>query len=280
MVAIAEHPRERDEGKVAGMGEAMRQAELGLKLFQAEVEKDYDLPGAFKFKEQQDAKIKTLEAEADSLHGKDNMKARAAKGKESAALKADPQYIDACKVVKGLETKHGFFVKSADAPVEEKPVEEVVAEEEKDAKKKEKKDDKKPKKVESAGLSPAEVKELETLKNDLIARKAQLKAEGLSGGQQNKDPQVVEWVKRMNELKEKQDPGCTQKEKKDDKKKSSKGSLTTEEQKAYDALRNEMEIYKLRLKQEFGYTNKDIKADPELAEMDEKIKAFQKRGAV
>jgi hypothetical protein len=84
----------------------------------------------------------------------------------------------------------------------------------------------------------------------------------------------------MNELKEKQDPGCTQKEKKDDKKKNSKGSLTTEDQKAYDALRNEMEIYKLRLKQEFGYTNKDIKADPELAEMDEKIKAFQKRGAV
>merc|ERR1711967_54315 len=109
-----------------------------------------------------DAKIKALEEEADSLHGKDNMKARAAKGKEAAALKADPQYIDAIKVVKGLETKHGFFIKSKDAPVEEKPVEEEKpAEEEKDTKKKEKKEDKKPKKVESAGLSPAEVKELE-----------------------------------------------------------------------------------------------------------------------
>jgi hypothetical protein len=154
MVAIEEHPRERDEGKVAGMGEAMRQAELGLKLFQAEVEKDYDLPGAFKFKEQQDAKIKALEAEADSLHGKDNMKARAAKGTEAAAVKAAPQYLDACKVVKGLETKHGFFVKSADAPMEEKPVEEIVAEEEKEAKKREKKDDKKTKEGRERRIEP------------------------------------------------------------------------------------------------------------------------------
>merc|ERR1712072_533675 len=195
-------------------GEAMRQAEKGLKLFKVEEVKEYDLMGATKFKEQQEAKIKAAESEAESLHGKDNMKARAAKGKEAAALKADPQYIDACKVVKGLDTKHGFFTKS-DAPVDEQPKEEekvTEAEEVKDAKK-EKKEDKKPKKVESAGLSPAEVKELETLKNDLIARKAQLKAEGMSGGQQNKDPQVVEWVKRMNELMEKQDPGCTQKEK-------------------------------------------------------------------
>merc|ERR1719199_2433752 len=106
------------------MGEAMRQAEIGLKLFKVEEAKEYDFVGATRFKEQQDAKIKALEAEADSLHGKDNMKARAAKGKEAAALKADPQYIDACKVVKGLETKHGFFVKS-NAPVDEKPKEKL-----------------------------------------------------------------------------------------------------------------------------------------------------------
>merc|ERR1719443_517688 len=115
----------------------MRQAEIGLKLFKEGEVKEYDLGAATRFKEQQDAKIKALEAEADSLHGKDNMKARAAKGKEAAALKADPQYIDAIKVVKGLETKHGFFVKSEAAPLEKKPVEEEKAvEEEKDAKKK------------------------------------------------------------------------------------------------------------------------------------------------
>merc|ERR1719217_1917388 len=81
----------------------MRQAEIGLKLFKEEEVKEYDLAAATRFKEQQDAKIQALEAEADQLHGKDNMKARAAKGKEAAALKAEPQYIDAIKVVKSLD---------------------------------------------------------------------------------------------------------------------------------------------------------------------------------
>merc|ERR1712073_219189 len=86
--------------------------------------------------------------------------------------------------------------------------------------KKEKKE--KAKKDESAGISPAERTELEQLKKDIIDRKAQLKAEGMSGGQQNKDAQVVQWVARMNELKEKECPGSTQKEdKKESKKKSS-----------------------------------------------------------
>merc|ERR1712241_121731 len=51
----------------------------------------------------------------------------------------------------------------------------------------------KAKKEESAGISPAERQELEQLKKDIIDRKAQLKAEGMSGGQQNKDAQVVQW---------------------------------------------------------------------------------------
>jgi len=267
--------------QVRGMDGAMKMAEAGLKLFKVEEVKDYDLEAANKYKEQMDDKIKAIEEEASVLHGKDNMKARAAKGKEAAAMKAEPQYIDSCKVVKGLDAPNGFFVKDSNAPaVEEKPEEQKVEEEHKKVDEKKKEEKKAPKKMESAGLSPAEVKELDTLKNDLIARKTVLKAEGMSGGQQNKDPQVVEWVKRMNDLKEKQDPGCTQKEKKDEKKKSGKGSMTSEDQTAYDALVNEMEIYKLRLKQEFGYTNKDIKADPELAEMDAKIQAFQKRGAM
>merc|ERR1719453_282302 len=86
--------------------------------------------------------------------------------------------------------------------------------------------DKKPRKAESAGLSPAETKELEQLKKDVVDRKTQLKAEGLSGGQQNKDPQIVEWVKRMNELKEKQEPGSTQQ---DTKKKESKKKNTAQQ---------------------------------------------------
>merc|ERR1719217_1259552 len=65
------------------------------------------------------------------------------------------------------------------------------------------------KKQESAGISKAERDELDKLKTDIIARKAELKGTGMSGGQINKDEHVVIWVKRMNELKEKECPGST-----------------------------------------------------------------------
>merc|ERR1719487_1085341 len=56
--------------------------------------------------------MKAVEAEAAALTGKDNKKARQEKSKEAAAMKNTPEYIDACKVVKGLQPKNGHFVKS------------------------------------------------------------------------------------------------------------------------------------------------------------------------
>jgi len=232
-----------------------------------------------------DERLVGLEAEAAKLTGKDNKNARAAKGKEIAEIKADPQYVDACKVVKGLDPKHGFFVKRPlvekivpDAKAEPKPpVKEEAAAEPARKEAKEAKDPKKGKKEESAGLSPAETRELEKLKEDIVKRKEQLKAEGLSGGQQNKDPQVVEWVNRMNELKEKQEPGSTKKEAKKPEGKKSKAPLSLDEQREMDKLKGEIEAYKHKLKVEFGYSNKDIKADPELAEMENRLAVFEKR---
>ena len=46
---------------------------------------------------------------------------------------------------------------------------------------------------------------MEDLKQAIVERKSILKEQGLSGGQQNKDDEVVKMVARMNELKEKQD---------------------------------------------------------------------------
>merc|ERR1719282_2177442 len=213
----------------------------------------------------------------DSLTGKDNKKERTAKSKELSDFKVQKQYIDACKVVKGLEPPNGFFlVKSAETAKVEAPA----------AVEKEPADDKKPdpeakkaakpaKKTESAGLSPAEKKELDQLKSDIIARKTQLKGEGLSGGQQNKDPQIVEWVSRMNELKEKESPGSTAKtDKKDEGKK--KKVLSADVEKQVEDLKREIEEYKGKLRTEFGYSNKDIKADPELKEMEAKLTALEK----
>merc|ERR1712039_31479 len=128
-----------------------------------------------------------------------------------------------------------------------------------------KKDDKKKdskKKAESAGISPAERQELEKLKADIIARKAALKESGMSGGQMGKDPEIVAWVARMNELKEKECPGSATAGK-DEKKAPKKKALGSEAAK-------EIEEYRLKLKSEFGYSNKDITADPDMVEMQAK----------
>merc|ERR1712079_400027 len=161
------------------------------------------------------------------------------------------------------------------APVQAKTEPAVAAVPEVVGVKKEKKE--KAKKEESAGISPAERNELEKLKKDIIDRKAQLKAEGLSGGQQNKDAQVVQWVARMNELKEKESPGSTQKEDKKESKKKSSAPLSSEEQRELDKLRGEVETYKHRLKTEFGYSNKDIKADQDLIDMEKRLAELDKR---
>merc|ERR1711879_664212 len=220
------------------------------------------------FKAETEAKHAAMEAEAAALTGKDNKKARQAKSKEAAALKTTPEYIDACRVVKGQQPKNGNFAKAktAETPKAEaaKAVEEKPEEEAKDTKKKE---DKKPKKQESAGISKAERDELEKLKNDIIARKKELKEGGMSGGQINKDEQVVAWVARMNELKEKESPGATTAKKDDDKDKKKGKKLDSAQQKLVEEKEKELEEYELKLKTEFKYSKKEIAADPDYMEM-------------
>merc|ERR1712060_1033267 len=109
---------------------------------------------------------------------------------------------------KGAEPRgDDFLIEVAPIPVEVAPVAsepdaKAVADEESAAAREKK--DKAPKKVkEQKGLNPSEEAELESLKKQIIEKKQELKAQGLSGGQQNKDEDVVRMVARMNELKEK-----------------------------------------------------------------------------
>merc|ERR1712151_1107815 len=224
-----------------------------------------DTAAATAFKAAEDAKIAELDKVIEGLSGKDNKKARTEKEKEKKAIKDSKQYIDAEKIAKGKEPTNGLFViekeaKAAPAVAAAAPVES----------KEEKKDDKekkeKPKKaMESAGISKAERDELEKLKTDIVARKKELKEQGMSGGQMNKDEQVVKWVTRMNELKEKENPGSSTAGKKDDKdaKKEAKANKTEEKM----ALEAKIEEYRQQLIAEFKYTAKEIKADPDMAEM-------------
>merc|ERR1712151_152553 len=189
------------------------------------------------------------------------------KEKERKAIKDNKQYIDAEKIEKGKEPQNGFFVK-VQQKKEEKP-KEAAEEKKEDAKEDAKKKTDKPKKaMESAGLSPDEKKELEKLKTDIIARKSELKAAGKSGGECNKDEQVVAWVARMQELKIKEDPSSADGDKKkgDDKKKD-KAAKSQEKL----ALEAKIEEYRLQLMNEFKYSAKDIKADPDMQEMQKQL---------
>lgn len=258
------------EDNVKGGKEIALLAEKGLALFasQGEDKVDLDTEGATAFKAETEAKFAAMEAEAAALTGKDNKKARTEKSKEAAALKTTPEYIDACKVVKGQPPVKGHFAKITKAEVKK----EAAAEEAAPAAKE--KAVKEPKKTDSAGISKAERDELEKIKVDLISRKKELKEQGMSGGQMNKDEQVVAWVKRMNDLKEKENPGCLTAAKED--KKASKGKKMSSEQVAEKIkLEEEIAEYKGKLKSEFSYTAKEMKADPDLQEMEKRLAAFK-----
>merc|ERR1712039_758040 len=99
-----------DEDRVKGMGEAAEQAQKGLALFEKEaVETTIDKDAAAAFKTEHEAAIK---------------------------VKADPKYVDACKIAKDLPPPNGnFALTNAPAKAAEEAKEEVK-EEKKDEKKK------------------------------------------------------------------------------------------------------------------------------------------------
>jgi hypothetical protein len=252
---------------------------MGLELLKGAetAELEGDLEAATKYKAEIDAQVDELRSEMEALTGKDNMKARSEKGKQVMALSRTDEYIDAERVVKGRAPKHGHFVKAGQAvvPVKSESKKELAAPE---AEAEERKDDKKKdakKRTETAGISPAERQELEKLKADIIARKASLKEGGMTGGQINKDGEIVAWVARMNALKEKESPGSTTAGK-DEKKAAKKKPLGSEAAKEVEVLEKEIEEYRVKLKKEFGYSDTDITKDPDMADMQAKLKALKK----
>jgi len=264
---------EEPDDRVRGMGDAAKQAAAGMALFGGEDEIEFDKDAAQKFKDETDEQIKAFQAEAAALTGKDNKKMRDAKTKEANGLKVTEKYIDALKVLKELKPPNGNFAKvkaSAKAAAQPAKAAEVAAEPEK-----EKKAEKKPKK-ESAGISREEKDELEKLKNNIIERKKALKEGGMSGGQMNKDEEIVGWVNRMNELKEKENPGGL-KAAKEEKKGGKKGKkLDSETMARLEQLQNDFAEYEEKLRTEFKYSKKEIAADPDYKDMKKEIELLNK----
>merc|ERR1711988_797135 len=137
----------------------------------------------------------------------------------------------------------------------------------------------KPKKAaQAAGISPAERKELESLKDDIIKKKKELKESGMSGGQINKEESIVAMVARMNELKEKENPGCLEAAKAEKKDSGKKGKKLSAEQEAeLGKLEQEIEEYRQKLAgPEFKYSKKEIAADPDMQDMQKRLKDLTK----
>jgi len=265
-----------EEDTVKGGKEIKLLAEKGMALFanQAEDEVTLDTEGAQKFKDEADAKFAALEAEAALLTGKDNKKARTEKSKEASEVKKTPEYIDACKVIKGQTPKNGHFatIKAAAKTGDDATAATAAAPAEGEKKDEKKKKDLKP--TAAAGISKEERAELDKVKNDIITKKKELKDSGMSGGQINKDEAIAAMVKRMNELKEKENPGCLAAAK-EEKKGGSKKKLGAQSEAEKKELEQQIEEYKGKLKSEFGYSAKDIKADPDLLEMVAKLAAIK-----
>merc|ERR1719299_88632 len=120
-------------------------------------------------------------------------------------------------------------------------------------------------------LSEEEKNLMEKLKNDIVTKKSELKAEGMSGGQINKNSDIVDMVAKLNALKEKEAQlkgNMTEKDVKKDEK-SKKG-----DEKEIAKLRDDIDAYKLKLKEEFGYSKQDINKDPDLVEMQARYKGM------
>merc|ERR1712070_293886 len=88
----------------------LSQAEEGLKLFAKEPIITFDTEAAANFKLVHEAGIKEIESQAEQLTGKANKNKRSELGKQVMQMKADPIYIDACKVLKERESPNGNFM--------------------------------------------------------------------------------------------------------------------------------------------------------------------------
>merc|ERR1712137_96512 len=108
-----------------------------------------------------------------------------------------------------------------------------------------------------------------------IEKKKALKEQGMSGGQMNKDEEIVAWVSRMNELKEKENPGSLQAAK-DDKKGKKKKTLDSATAALIEQKQKELDEYTEKLRTEFKYSKKDIANDPDYCDMKAELAKMQK----
>lgn len=123
---------------------------------------------------------------------------------------------------------------------------------------------------EASGLSPSEAKEVEELLVRLAERKAYLRTEGYTEKEQDKDEQVMGWLIGLQELREKEIH---------DKKRAKHISKEMEEDlHELVKLEEDLESLKRDMKAERDCSNKDLKHDPVLCELEERLVVLRRFG--
>mmetsp|Transcript_46205 Transcript_46205/g.86213 ORF Transcript_46205/g.86213 Transcript_46205/m.86213 type:complete len:390 (-) Transcript_46205:98-1267(-) len=187
---------------------------------------------AAEFKAKVEAHIAKLESDAVELHGKEHQKERAAIGKEVARLKADARFVDACRVVKGHAPAHGHFADEVGAEPSSAP---TAEEAEKLA-------------VEAeqalAELTPAPPVDIKP-SDDASQRRA--------------------WKERIATLEEKVASESGHQNM------TRIPAVVHQDIEELEAVAQEIVDYRERLRKTSGYTNKALKEDVELAQIEERL---------
>lgn len=193
----------------------------------------FNLESPLDYKHRIDVQIASLEAQSEDLTGKEHHKERTEKGKQISSLHNDQRYVDACRVLKGLAPTHGFF--KGDGPSQEDAQIDAVQAAQL---------------AQQAEDALAEVTETEEKHIDIDSHLVKDSA-------QEEDMLLQSWSDRIDML-EKITPAGS-------------ASISVETVDELENVAREIVDYKARLKSEFGYTNKDLKNETELANVEARL---------
>jgi len=120
----------------------------------------------------------------------------------------------------------------------------------------------------ASGLKPSAAKEIEQLLQEIAELKAQLSTKGFTEHEQDRDERVMVRLTRLAELRQ-----YDHRDKKHDRKERQELVSLREE---VEQLRGKIETHKRRVREEKKLSHKDVRQDPEVCELEERLSTLQK----
>jgi hypothetical protein len=122
----------------------------------------------------------------------------------------------------------------------------------------------------TAGLGPAEAREVEKLVGEIADLKAKLRVEGLTEHEQDRDEQVLIRFVRLSELRQKQ-----RHDKKHAKRETNEKKADLKE---LEQLKGELESHKRKIVHDCGHSHRDLQQDPIIRELEERLSVLERLG--